>query len=734
MKSRAGLAVAMVLAALPNVARADEPVATPTPAPATAPPAPPEPPQKPEPLEVRVIGGKPDSLQRIPGSGTMVTRQEIERAQPTDVAEMLRRVPGVQAREEYGGGQRLDISIRGLEGGRSRRVLVLEDGIPVALNPYAEPDMYYAPPVERMRGIEVVKGSGNILFGPQTIGGVVNFLTLAPTGDQTAAVDAEGGSLGYFRGLAKYGDSYGGVRYVVQAFHKRGDGFRQESFNSTDAMAKVAFDTSRKGELTFKIGFHDDAAQSDDVGLTRDMYAANPRQGTLAPLDHLHLRRFEVSMIHEHRFSPETKLRTLIYAYDTNRIWRRQDYSRTPDPNATYDHVVGDTQLPGGAIYFLPTDTVLDRDYQVAGIEPRLEHRLNTGDVGHTFDVGARLLGETAHYQQRSGDNPTSYSGSLDYEEQHRTVAFASYVQDRIAFTDSVLVTPGVRFEHAEYHRIILRQNDGTGTHDVSTAGDSSISGFIPGLGMIVGSRKAHIFGGMHVGWAPPRVTSSITPKGASADLSAEQSINYETGARMAPNKWLKMEATGFLSNFSNQVVLNTVPGADTTETDGGTTRHLGVEAATVVGIGKLLDLPTIVDVGVRYTFARATFVGGPYAGNLLPYAPLHSFNANLDIEHPSGFGGQVAYSHVSWQFTDVANTIDVDSTGRVGLLQSHNIVDVTAHYRHKESGISLRFTLKNALDDVYIVARRPEGIFASGFRQAVVGLRWEYEKKAKTE
>ncbi|MEO6420318.1 MAG: TonB-dependent receptor plug domain-containing protein, partial [Polyangiaceae bacterium] len=284
MKSRVGLAVALIASAVPVVARADEPVsAASTPAPAAPPPAPatPDPPQKSEPLEVRVIGGKPDSLQRVPGSGTMITRQEIERAQPTDVAEMLRRVPGVQAREEYGGGQRLDISIRGLEGGRSRRVLVLEDGIPVALNPYAEPDMYYAPPVERMRGIEVVKGSGNILFGPQTIGGVVNFLTLAPTGDQTAAVDAEGGSLGYFRGLAKYGDSYGGVRYVVQAFHKRGDGFREESFNSTDAMAKVAFDTSAKGELTFKIGFHDDAAQSDDVGLTRDMFAANPRQGTL---------------------------------------------------------------------------------------------------------------------------------------------------------------------------------------------------------------------------------------------------------------------------------------------------------------------------------------------------------------------------------------------------------------------------------------------------------------------
>ena len=36
----------------------------------------------------------------------------------------------------------------------------------------------------------------------------------------------------------------------------------------------------------------------------------------------------------------------------------------------------------------------------------------------------------------------------------------------------------------------------------------------VAGIGMIVGSRKAHIFGGIHVGWAPPRVTSSISSSG----------------------------------------------------------------------------------------------------------------------------------------------------------------------------------------------------------------------------
>src|SRR5262245_44599778 len=54
-----------------------------------------------EATEVRVIGNRADALQRVPGSGDLVTRQQIDRAQPADAAEMLRRVPGVQARQEY---------------------------------------------------------------------------------------------------------------------------------------------------------------------------------------------------------------------------------------------------------------------------------------------------------------------------------------------------------------------------------------------------------------------------------------------------------------------------------------------------------------------------------------------------------------------------------------------------------------------------------------------------------
>lgn len=685
--------------------------------------------------EVRIIGDKADSLQRVPGSGTVITQKQIDRANPNDVGEMLRRVPGVQVREEPGGGNRLDIGVRGLESGRSRRVLVLEDGIPVSLNPYAEPDMYYAPPIERMRGIEVVKGSGSILYGPQTLGGVVNFLTVAAPYHRIARVQLEGGQYGYLRGYARYGDRVGEARYVIQATGKRGEGFREQDFATGDLMGKLSFATSSKGTATVKLGLHGQSNDSEDVGLPRDVFRQNPRHPTLKPNDRLSLQRLEASLVHEQRLSNRAKLKTLLYAYTLSRVWGRQNYVRAPSPGIAYERSVGDPLLPGGGIWFENSNTVLDRSYQVAGIEPRLEQRITTGTVQHTLDLGARLLGEAAHYQQRSGDNVRSRSGSLDYEERHGTLAVASYAQDRIAFRDDLLLTPGVRVEHAAFTRRTLRHDDGSGVRDVDLRGTSSATGVIPGIGMVAGEKRAHVFAGLHLGWAPPRLTSSIGPRGVSTQLSPERSLNYEIGARLAPAKWWRAETTGFLSNYQNQVVLNTTPGAATSEIDGGKTRHVGVEASGTISFARLLQMgsDTELDLAARYTFSRATFLDGALGGNLLPYAPLHSFGSTLDVSralwrHYVG-GFQLAHHHVGQQYTDTNNTVAVDVTGRIGVLPAYDLVDANAHLLHRPSGLSLRLTVKNALDDVFVIARRPEGIFTSGYRLIYVALRWDYDR-----
>lgn len=688
----------------------------------------PKPKPREEPTEVRVIGSRADSIHMVAGSGTVIGDKDLKRAQPVDTAEMLRRVPGVQVRQEFGAGNRIDISVRGLEGGRSRRVLLLEDGIPLAINPYSEPDMYYAPVIERYRAIEVVKGSGNVLFGPQTLAGTINFITLAPPESQRGTVDVDLGSYGYVRGLANYGDRIGDVRYVVQVLHRRGDGFRDLPFDSTDALGKVSFPTGRDGEAVLKLGYHRDDAASDDIGLTSPMYRQDRRRASLSPASHLNLNRYDVSVTHEQRFSAVTKLKTLVYAYDTDRIWRRQDYTRAPVLGQRYSQIVGDPTIPGGAIFFQSSNAILDRQYGVMGVEPRAEHSFKTAQVAHHLDFGGRILRETAHYQQRSGGYAETFAGSNEFEEKHSGMAFAAYVQDRIAFREDLLVTPGIRFEHLTFDRVVLRQTQNGVARDVYAEGNKVVQGIVPGIGMVVGKKQLNVFGGLHLGFAPPRVTSAISARGLSSDVKADESINYELGARTMPFKWARLEGTGFLSNFSNQVIVNTAAGADTALTDAGATNLYGLESGALVSFDKAFGLGTVLELGARYTLSRATFRYGPNAGNLLPYAPQHNFNANFDVEHTSGAGGQIAYAFTGPQFTDVENTKAEDLSGRIGEIESRHLVDATVHYKHRRSGITLRLTAKNLFDAQYIIARRPEGIFPGAYRQVILGVRWEWE------
>ena len=715
-------------------------------------PAPPAKQQR-EPLEVRIIGSKADSLQKIPGSGQIITNKEIQDAQPYDTAEMLNRVPGITARQEQEGGARLDIGVRGLDPGRSRNLLILEDGIPMSINPYAEPDLYIAPQIDRMRGIEVLKGSGSILFGPSTIGGVINFLTIAPPPRQTVVLEADYGSFNYVKGLAQYGDTFGSARYVIQGTYKQGDGFEALPFQTTDIFAKVAVDTSKTGQAILKLGFHDDSTYADDIGLTREMFAQNPGGASLAPYDRMHQRRYAASLIHEERIGSSTTIRTLIYAYETQRHWRRQDWERTPyDYNnpppgsglpVGFQRFEGDFSVPGAGVYFLNADTIMDRVYDVAGIEPRLETRFMTGSVGHKLEYGARLLGETAEYQQSNGALYDSDSGSLQEMETHRSIAEATYLQDTMAFRENLLFTPGVRIENVDFHRIVLRQPEpATSTNtcgqtscptDVNIPGNLSSTGVIPGVGLIYGSRDNHVFGGIHYGWQPPRVASSFSPQGTPYPVSAQTAINYEIGARVAPAKWLRGEITGFLISYENEVIAGAANAGDNEGLmNGGPTRHLGAEAAGLAAIGRAMGWKTSVDLIARYSLARATFVGGAYNGNIVPYAPLNTFSTVLDVNHPTGFGGEVAFYFTDSEFSDPNDTRVEDATGQYGLIPSHNDLDANLHYKNKASGLSVRLAVKDALQDYYITERRPNGIAVGGYRQVMLGVRWDWEAKEK--
>jgi Fe(3+) dicitrate transport protein len=145
------------------------------------------------------------------------------------------------------------------------------------------------------------------------------------------------------------------------------------------------------------------------------------------------------------------------------------------------------------------------------------------------------------------------------------------------------------------------------------------------------------------------------------------------------------------------------------------------------------MDVGLFLDVSARYTLVRARFVGGDNDGKDLPYAPRHIANTALDIGHDIGLGAQLSYSYVDRQFADDINSIEPDITGRVGALDGYHRLDANIRYTNALTGLTATLSVKDLLDRPFIISRRPEGIFASGFRQITFGLRWDYASEIPT-
>ncbi len=105
----------------------------------------------------------------------VITKEQIAAAGARNIYEAMRNVPGVYfngwgAKGLDFGDHNTTLSVRGLDQGAS----VLLNGVPLAANNFTQLSSIDVSTVER---IEVVKGAGAVLYGPETMTGVINIIT-----------------------------------------------------------------------------------------------------------------------------------------------------------------------------------------------------------------------------------------------------------------------------------------------------------------------------------------------------------------------------------------------------------------------------------------------------------------------------------------------------------------------------------------------------------------------------
>ncbi len=684
--------------------------------------------------QVDIIGTSPGLINRVPGSAVLITLNQLKMTNPVNGNEVFRKVSGINAVDEEGIGLRTNIGIRGLDPDRSRTVLMLEDGVPVSLAPYGEPEMYYTPAMDRMNGIEILKGSGSILFGPQTIGGVVNYLTADPPGVQSTSFKIRGGENGYFTGQMSYGNTFGNVGAMINYLHKQSDNLGTLNFSVNDITGKMKFELGEKSMLGLKLSFYDETSNSTYIGLTQNMYDSGEYYEIIAPYDKLNIKRYSASITHDYNISNSVLLRTTAFGYTTVRNWLRQDFSRTRISNPVA--VFGDTSIAGGAIYMRNSTGNRDRQFEVGGIEPRIYSKYSIGKTLNELEGGLRFLFERANEQRINGKKANAESGDLTEDEVRTGYAYTAFVQNRTYVSEKFSVTPGLRLESFMYEREINRLN----SRDTLITAENKIFSVIPGIGFNYDiDNRYTFFAGIHRGFAPPRIKDAITNGGEALELDAELSWNSELGMRINIADGLDIELTGYLLNFSNQIipVSESSGGNGTGLVNGGETRHIGLETGVTVDLGMLFKSKYNFIISSAGTFSSSEYSADRFitsgsetvniSGNKLPYAPEFMLANSFEIISPFGLSFMLSAKYTGQQFTNELNTTEPSANGETGLMPSFSVYDVTGRYRLSSLNTTFYFSVKNFTNERYIASRRPQGIKTGLPAVLTAGFDWNF-------
>ncbi|WP_141232920.1 TonB-dependent receptor [Pseudomonas sp. Irchel 3A7] len=591
-----------------------------------------------------VLGGATDpEVLSYAGSRSMVKEADLHKASVRGVDDALQRVPSVKIFDETGTGALPQISVRGLYESRSGRVQALSDGIPLALAPYGQTGLSLFPvTLATVDRIDVVRGGAAVQYGPNNVGGVINFISKPipkeweTTLQERTTFNAGGHQLwDTYLGTGGYLTDNFGLQLDLNTLN--GDTAREHSDSDIqNYRLRGQWNIDDDRDLSFGVQRYQ--ADMDLAGaLSVKDYKDDPRQST-RPLD-----RFEGDT--DRVWGTYTQQLGAIGPFDS------VEFSWTNFAHNSYrNFVVGLPFTPDGAAV---TRQDGPRDFKVWGSEPRLSMSIDGDRLSQTWLLGARYVREDIDYKvnrQSLATGKTTPFRDWTFDDE----AKAFYLSNAIGLFDNRLtITPGVRYENAT-----MNYDDGiTGFQHENKSEE-----WLPGLTVgFQASDDWFVYANAQKSLRPPQVTQIVKE----GDVGAELAWNYETGVRYTPWQGLRVDFGVYRIDFSDQIVYNA-----TTDrfVNLGSTRHQGIETEVFWTPSALPDL----DLHASYAYLDARQRNGDFKDNEVPYASRNQFN----IDGRYRFAEHWTYSldglFVSSAYTDAANSGDEDATASVGKLPAY--------------------------------------------------------------
>jgi len=221
--------------------------------------------------EILVVGEAPADL---PVSTVIsLGATQIEQLKPLDLSEVIKYAPGAMV--TVGNKDEYSLKLRGFD---NKRIALLVDGVPV-IDPYYGSFDLKTVAAGGIDTIQVTEGPSSVLYGPNTMGGIVNVISRRPGPDPRLSLAASYGDRST-RGLA-LDSSYlrGKFGFAAAASYQDSNGYKytdpagveqsraNSDYNRTNLNLKLYYYPNATSEIMVNAGYY-----HSEYGMPPDLY------------------------------------------------------------------------------------------------------------------------------------------------------------------------------------------------------------------------------------------------------------------------------------------------------------------------------------------------------------------------------------------------------------------------------------------------------------------------------
>lgn len=590
----------------------------------------------------------------LPVGMSIFTRDDIRDSGATTLPEFLARVPGLVTRNNTGSPDlQLDLRGFGVTGDQNNAVLV--DGARISENELV-PAKIQSIPLNAIERVEILRGSGAVMYGSGATAGAINIVTRTPhpgTRDLTLGAAIGGFGSSDLRASGSWAGQTLGL--ILHANRYDTDNYRANNQLKQDNVeGSVRLFAAGNGRLALNFGSDRQNLRLPGERTTAQL-ASDPR-GTARPRDYATREGWHLDLAGIRKFGD------IEFAAE---LTRRNRYA-----------------------------TAFLADYQF-GFDTYSETRANSTGFTPRLKVPFRLAGRDGHvvagYDRADWDYVNRQAGSAaaitapfihtSASQENR----AWYAQAYFSLAPATLLSGGLRSQRTT-NRI-------TGVLTATTQRRTeSPDAWELAIRQRMGGPLT-VYGRVGESFRVPTVDeNAFTPAGAAVlqvqtSKDAEAGVEYRAGA-------LGLRATLYRHNLENELHFNRLIGLFGANTNLSPTRRQGLETEANWQASRGLRLGAAFNIR-EATFRSGTYGGVDVTGKDVPMVPKHTANLKLAWQFgaKSTFFADVRVVGKQRYDNDQANTFPT-------LMPAYSVTDI--RIMHQAADWRLSFAINNLFDKDY--------------------------------